>query len=233
MLALITGATKGIGYSISHALAKKGYDLILNSRTAADLKGLKKEISEKHPELRIATVTADLSSEEGRKGLLDQVGHFSCIDALINNAGVFQTGKITEESDRILKNALELNLMAPYHLTRALLPQIQNSSQGHVVNICSVSSLQSFSNAGSYSISKHAMLGFSRNLRHELIPHGIKVTAVLPGSTWSDSWKGVDLPRTRLMEPEEVAKVVVCALSLGPSAVMEEVVLRPFEGDLA
>lgn len=233
MIALITGATKGIGKAISHALANKGFDLILNSRTDGDLKSLKQELTDLHPGIEITLLPADLSVEKERTKVLEFLQNkFNLIDLLINNAGIYLPGSLMEEPEDHLNQSMSLNLMAPYHLTRGMFPLLKNSSVGQVINICSIASISPFSNGGAYSISKHAVLGFSRNLRAELMPHGIKVSSILPGSTWSDSWKGADLPRERLMEPEDVAKVVVCALELGPSAVLEEVVIRPMEGDL-
>ncbi len=89
-----------------------------------------------------------------------------------------------------------------------------------------------YPNGGSYSISKFALLGFSKVLREELKSSGIKVTAVMPGATWSDSWSGAELPYERLMEAEDIAESILSIYKLGPSAVVEEIILRPQLGDL-
>ena len=89
-----------------------------------------------------------------------------------------------------------------------------------------------YPNGGSYSISKFAMLGMSKVLRAELLQENIKVTSVMPGATWSNSWAGVDLPRERLMEPTDIAEAVMSALRMGPSAVVEDIIIRPQLGDL-
>src|SRR5699024_11577515 len=93
-------------------------------------------------------------------------------------------------------------------------------------------SLSAYANGGSYSISKHALLGFSKNLREELKPFNIKVTAVCPGPTLTDSWAGFDGPAERLMAPEDVAKVVWNAHSLSHQTVVEDIVMRPIKGDM-
>ncbi|TAF49329.1 MAG: SDR family oxidoreductase, partial [Sphingobacteriia bacterium] len=153
-------------------------------------------------------------------------------DVLINNAGRFEPGSIHNEAEGVLDSMLQTNLYSAYHLTRALLPAMIDKKQGHVFNICSIASLQAYANGGSYSISKFALLGFSRNLREEMKPHGIKVTAVLPGATLSDSWAGSGVDPQRIMEASDVAKLVVAAASLSPQAVVEDIVLRPQLGDL-
>ena len=89
-----------------------------------------------------------------------------------------------------------------------------------------------YPNGGSYSISKFALLGFSKVLREELKPKGIRVTSIMPGATWSASWDGVDLPEDRLAKATDIAEVTWSAYVLSPSAVMEDVIVRPQLGDL-
>ncbi|MBC7721603.1 MAG: SDR family oxidoreductase, partial [Pedobacter sp.] len=123
-------------------------------------------------------------------------------------------------------------LYSAYHLTRALLPKMMEQKSGSIFNICSIASLQAYANGGSYSISKYALLGFSKNLREELKPYGIKVSAVMPGATFTDSWAGSGINLERIMEANDVAKMVFAASQLSPQAVMEDIVLRPQLGDL-
>jgi short-subunit dehydrogenase len=107
-----------------------------------------------------------------------------------------------------------------------------NQQSGHIFNMCSVASLKAYPQGGSYSISKYALLGFNDNLREETKNKGIKVTAILPGATWSDSWQGVDLPHDRLMEAHDIAIAVKAAIDMSPAAVIENILLRPQLGDL-
>ena len=104
--------------------------------------------------------------------------------------------------------------------------------QGSIINMCSIASFMAYPNGGSYTISKFAMLGFSKVLREEMKPYGIKVTAVMPGSTWSDSWKGADFPDERLMKPGDVAEAVLSVTRMSPASVVEELIIRPQLGDL-
>ena len=232
MNAVITGASKGIGYAIAVALATEGYDLYLNSRNKDEIEKVGKELSEKYG-IRVIAIASDLSKKEG-------VIHFSNeiksktdkIDVLVNNAGRYLPGEVHKEEDGILEQMIETNLYSAYNLTRALMPEILNTKNAHIFNMCSIASKIAYPNGGSYSISKFALLGFNKVLREELKDKCIKVTAILPGATWSDSWKGATLPHERLMEAEDIAKTIVAFTKLSPSACVEEVILRPQLGDL-
>lgn len=89
-----------------------------------------------------------------------------------------------------------------------------------------------YTNGGSYCISKFGLLGMSKVLREELKPHSVRVTAILPGATLTDSWAGVDLPKSRFIQVEDVANVLWGAYQMGESCVLEEILMRPLEGDI-
>jgi short-subunit dehydrogenase len=127
---------------------------------------------------------------------------------------------------------LSINLMSAYHVTRKLVDKMISQKGGHIFNICSIAALKAYANGGSYSISKFALAGFSRNLREEMKPFGIKVTTVYPGAAYTDSWIGSGVERSRIMEAEDIAKMVVASSGLSASACVEEIVVRPLLGDL-
>jgi NADP-dependent 3-hydroxy acid dehydrogenase YdfG len=154
------------------------------------------------------------------------------VDILVNNAGVFLPGELSLEDEGNLEMMINTNLYSAYHLTRALLPKMKERRSGYIFNMCSIASKIAYPNGGSYSISKFALLGFSKVLREEMKPLGIRVSSILPGATWSNSWAGVDLPESRLMKANDIAKIVKVAYELSDSAVMEDIVLRPQLGDL-
>jgi NADP-dependent 3-hydroxy acid dehydrogenase YdfG len=99
--------------------------------------------------------------------------------------------------------------------------------------MCSTASITAYTNGGSYCISKFALYGLTKVLREELKPHHIKVTAILPGATLTTSWEGVNLPEERFMKPQDVAETIWSAYHLSPSAVIEEILMRPQLGDIA
>ena len=127
---------------------------------------------------------------------------------------------------------METNLYSAYYLTRALVNDMITKKSGHIFNICSIASVQAYANGGSYSISKFALLGFSKNLREELKPYHVKVTSVLPGAAYTDSWSGSGIEPGRIMEADDIAKMVLAASHLSPRACVEEILLRPQLGDL-
>jgi hypothetical protein len=154
------------------------------------------------------------------------------VNVLVNNAGYFVPGEISTEPDGNLESMINANLYSAYHLTRALVQSMKNRRAGHIFNMCSIASIQAYKNGGSYAISKFALLGFSKCLREELKTHKVRVTAVMPGATKTRSWAGAGLPDERFIRPEDVANAVFSAYSLSTNSVVEEMIIRPQEGDI-
>ena len=233
MNVVISGGTKGIGRAIAEAFANKGANIAVAARNVADIEAMQNTWKTTYPTQQLLTFEANLAKKEDVLAFGTFINeHWKQIDVVVNNAGTFIPGAIHEEADGVLETLIETNLYSAYYLTRSLLPAMIANQSGHVFNICSVASVKAYPNGGSYAISKFALLGFSKNLREELMPKGVKVTAILPGATWSDSWKGVDLPEERLMQANDVADVIVATYLLGPAAVVEEILIRPQLGDL-
>jgi len=235
MNAVITGGTKGIGRAIADKLAKEGYDLIICSRNQEDLNKAKNALLSINPSINVVTSVVDVSDKKAVIEFGDLcLNSFGNIEVLINNAGIFIPGAIYEEEDGALESMIETNLYSAYHLTRKIVPQMMKTKSGLIINMASIASFMAYPNGGSYSISKFALRGFSKVLREELKPHNIKVTTVMPGATWSHSWAGMkdQLPESRLMQATDIADTIWNLINLSPSAVVEEVVLRPQLGDL-
>jgi short-subunit dehydrogenase len=186
-----------------------------------------------YPNISVKARAFDLSAKEEAqafgKWVLDlQVS----IDVLVNNAGLFDPGSVYNEPDGTLEHMMAVNLYSAYHVTRAVINQMITQKSGHIFNMCSIASLKAYPNGGAYSISKYALAGFSTNLREEMKPHNIKVTAVYPGAAYTDSWVGSGVDPKRIMEAEDIAKMVYTAAQLSPQACVEEIILRPQLGDL-
>lgn len=231
MVALITGASKGIGYAIAMALAGKGYNLIISSTNPAELNLAADNILKTNNNITVTCIIADLSTAVGQNQFASQLGN-NPIHVLVNNAGRYLPGSVYNEPEGTLQNMINTNLYSAYAVTRAVLPLMLPQKSGYIFNICSIAGMQAYANGGSYSISKFALIGFSKNLRLELMPHGIAVTTINPGATWSSAWAGVDLPKQRLMEATDIAALVLACTTLSPQAVVEEITLRPLLGDL-
>lgn len=229
---VITGGTKGIGRAIADIFAEEGnWKIVLCARNADDLKDASVALSEGGNQVFVKAT--DMSQKAAVLEFADFINtSVGSVDILVNNAGVFLPGEISMEEEGNLEMMINTNLYSAYHLTRALLPMMKEKRSGHIFNMCSIASKIAYPNGGSYSISKFALLGFSKVLREEMKPLGIRVSSILPGATWSNSWAGVDLPESRLMKANDIAKIVKTAYELSDSAVMEDIVLRPQLGDL-
>ncbi|NJN25247.1 MAG: SDR family oxidoreductase [Cyclobacteriaceae bacterium] len=232
-VAVVTGGTKGIGKAIVYKLAGKGFDIVTCSRNGQELAALKSELEEAYQGIEVLVRTSDLSLKAEVNDLVKYIiSRKNHVEILVNNTGVFNPGTISREPDGQLEHMINTNLYSAYYLTRGLLPMMVHDGAGHIFNICSVASIMPYANGGSYSISKYAMLGMTKVLREELKDKGIRVTAVLPGATYTVSWEASQLPETRFMKAEDVADAVYGAYALSKNSVVEEILIRPQQGDI-
>ena len=231
MNVVITGASKGIGKAMANIFAANGHQLFLCSRNEEVLNKTREELLTQYPSVTIHAKAFDLSKNAKEFGIWVLEKGIE-VDVLINNAGSFEPGSVYNEPEKLLENQLATNLYSAYHLTRTLLPDMMKRRSGHVFNICSIAALKAYPNGGSYSISKYALNGFSKNLREEMMAFNIKVTTVFPGAVFTDSWGNFDNTADRIMVPEDIAKMVYAASQLSPAACVEEIVIRPQLGDL-
>ncbi|MGB1039058.1 MAG: SDR family oxidoreductase [Bacteroidia bacterium] len=223
-IAVVSGGTKGIGKEITKAFLEAGMKVYISARS--------KDESFEHKNL--VQYAADMSS----KSDVQQFAEFiqkneNQVDILVNNVGVFIPGKLMEEEDGIYETQINTNLSSTYYLTRNLISSIRKSSSAYIFNICSTASITPYMNGGSYCISKYAQLGFTKVLREELKNENIRVSAVLPGATLTNSWAGTDLPAERFLDPASVAQLILTASQMPQNLVMEEILVRPMEGDLS
>lgn len=233
MNTIITGASKGLGKAIAEKFAAGGYDLVLCSRNDAVLNQTARELKGKFPAITVRVKAFDLGDKEQALQFGQWILDLDIpVDVLVNNAGQFIPGSVYNEPEEALEKMIRVNLCSAYHLTRKLLPKMMAEKKGHIFNMCSIASLQAYPNGGAYSISKFALAGFSKNLREEMKPFGIKVTGVYPGAAFTDSWAGSGIDPLRIMEAGDIAQMVWAASQLSPQANVEEILLRPQLGDL-
>jgi short-subunit dehydrogenase len=230
---VITGASRGFGKAIAEIFASNGYNLVITARQAVALYTTMEYLQLKFPDITIKAKPADVSKKKEvqdlGKWITDSV---PTIDILVNNAGSFVPGSVHNEPDGALEQMMDTNLYSAYFLTRSLIPRMMEQGSGHIFNMCSIASMNAYSNGGAYSISKFALLGFSKNLREEMKTHGVKVTSVIPGAAYTDSWIGSGIDPHRIMEAADIAKMIYAASLLSPQACVEDIVLRPQLGDL-
>jgi len=233
MNAVITGSTRGIGKAITEKFATEGFNVAICARNKKDLDQQYDELHQKFPDMEIIAHPCDVSDKKQLKAFADLVkAQWKTVEVLVNNAGIFLPGLIHKEKAGTLEKLLKTNLYSAYYLTQFLLRQVTRDKSGHIFNICSTASIQAYPNGGSYGISKFALLGFSKNLRLEMIPYNIKVTAVIAGATFTSSWQGSELPEERFMKAEDIAHAVWNAYTMSPQTVVEEILVRPMKGDI-
>ncbi len=231
-LAVITSGTKGIGRAAIEKFHKEGFDIVTCSRSKEDLQALKKEL-ETSGKGEVFIRTADMSNKKEVMAFADFVRQLNRpIDVLLNNTGLFIPGSIHEEEDGNLEKMIETNLYSAYHLTRALVVDMKERESGHIFTTGSIAGFTAYPNGGSYAISKFALLGFTKCLREEMKEHGVRVTSILPGATYTASWEGVDIPQERFMKAEDIADAIYACHALSKQTVVEEIVLRPQLGDI-
>jgi NADP-dependent 3-hydroxy acid dehydrogenase YdfG len=235
MVIFITGASRGIGKAIAEIFAadSQGHTIVMVAKQAAHLETAAAALQQQFPTATVLHYACNLTN----KAAIDEMNTWlqtkvKAVDVLVNNAGYFLPGSVHNEAEGTLEEMLQVNLLSAYHVTRAVLPAMIQQKSGYVFNICSVASVQAYNNGGSYSISKFAMLGFGKNLREEMKPYNIKVSNILPGAVYTDSWSGSGVQKERIMEADDVAKIIYTATQLSPQACIEDVVMRPVLGDL-
>lgn len=231
--AIVTAGSRGIGRAVVLKLLSAGFNVVTCSRSKAKLEALHLDAARLTGNSQLHSIPVDLSTKPGVDEFLDFIRGLSVsVDLLVNNAGAFVPGKVSDEPDGNLEDMIDINLYSAYRVTRGLLPEMIKRKRGHIFNMCSVASVSPYVNGGSYCIAKFALLGFSKVLREEMKEHGIRVTSVLPGATLSDSWEGVDLPEERFMPATDIAASVLNVYNLSPRTVVEEIILRPQLGDI-
>jgi short-subunit dehydrogenase len=229
---VVTGASRGIGFAVAHRFAQEGHHLAIVARNAGDLTHAKEQLLSAGA-AAVHTIVADLSSpEQIAQSVTTIQSIFGQVHVLVNNAGLFLGGTMMGEPAGQFQHLMNTNVLSAYEMTRGLWTQLQNTPRAHVFNMCSIASITAYAAGGSYSVAKFALMGFSKSLRLEGMPFGIRVSAVLPGATLTDSWAGVDLPKERFMDPKDVAEAIFMAFQINEHTVMEEILLRPMLGDI-
>jgi short-subunit dehydrogenase len=228
-IAVVTGGTKGIGLSIVKKFLEYGFEV----HTCGSSQKSVDDLNSTYPNPNLFVSQVDLRKREEIEIWANRIKTgINHVSVLVNNAGRFLPGSIGEEEENTFEELMAINLGSAYHTTRAFLPGFKSNLSGHIFNICSTASITAYVNGGSYCISKFGLLGFSKVLREELKPFNVKVTSILPGATFTDSWSLSGIPESRFMKPEDIAELIWAAYSLSENCVVEEILLRPILGDI-
>ena len=223
-VALVTGASRGIGRGIALALARAGADVALAARTVPDLEGVARKVEALGR--RALVVPADVRDDRSVHVMVETtLETFGRVDVLVNNAGLGHFGPIEDLTLEQFDEMLGVNLRGPFLCTRAVVPAMKRQGSGAILNIASVAGLVANPNLAGYNATKFGLMGLSEACMLELRHAGIRVSTICPGSTATDFAGGRD-PADRLTV-DDVAHAVLSVLTAGSHALISQVHLRP------
>lgn len=228
-ISVVTGGSRGIGLAIARALASGGSRVAINGRSAdrvertvAQLASEGLSVFGRPCDMRNRTEVADFFS-----AVRAELGQ---VDILVNNAGLGHLRPFMELTEEQIDETFAVNVGGMFAATRQVLGPMLDRGRGHIVNIASLAGRNGFPGGTAYAASKHAVLGLSRSLMLEVRKKGVHVIAVCPGSVSTDFFQaaGQELPNAdRVLEPDDVAAVVLNALTLPERALVSEIDIRP------
>jgi NAD(P)-dependent dehydrogenase (short-subunit alcohol dehydrogenase family) len=225
---LVTGAGRGLGAAICEVLAKEGAHVFVGERDPSLAESSAKKLRDSG--MSADAVVMDVGSEEDVAAAVKTAHRrFGRLDAVINNAAIDVTAPVDEISigdwDRIVRT----NLRGPFLVTRAAVPYMRDAKRGHIVNVVSTAAKRAWPNASAYHTTKWGLLGFSHAMHAELRPHGIKVSAVLPGGMKTPFLldRFPDIDTNNLQDPASVAQAVRFVLLMPEETVIPEVMVIP------
>lgn len=232
----ITGASQGIGRAVAEAFAEALAEdpdarIALAARSKGKLDDVAAACRDRGTEPRVVPldVTDDALVRESAEAILEAWGP---PDVLVNNAGVFTYAPLDELTLDGFREQIDVNLTGAFAVTHAFLPAMRERGEGHLFFMGSVASIQAYPGNAGYCAAKHGLRGLARVVREETKDEGLRVTTLLPGATRTPTWDGTDLPDERFMAPEDIARAVVDAYHLSGRTVIEELLLRPQQGDV-
>lgn len=229
-VALVTGASRGIGEAIALALANAGTKLFLTARDETRLQRVAAQA--RQTQVAVETAVADLHEEAPIKKLIQQAHEkFGRLDILINNAGLGYFRPVAEMTTAQWDEMFAINLRAVFIATREALPYLRQAGESFVVNVASLAGKNTFVNGGGYAATKWGLRAFSQCLMLEERKHGVRVLSICPGSVATDFGAGNDrasrAEQSNIIQPEDVAETILAALQMPQRAMVSEIDIRP------
>jgi len=237
-VALVTGASSGLGRATALALAQAGADLVLLARSADDLQRVVIELTSSGR--RVISFPGDVAREEVIVHAVTQaIETFGHIDLVVNAAGIDVPGPIALLATSDWDYVLDVNLRAPFLVAKAVFPHMSQAKRGTIITISSVAGKRGWANAGAYCATKFGLTGFTQALAAEGKAHGIRACVLYPGGmathwgTWSSAQRAVSglepPPVTKALPPAEVASLIIWIATAPPELVLNEAIISPLE----
>ncbi len=229
MLAIITGATKGIGRAIAIRLAKENIDIVAISSSKQNLRELQKVIQSTSKAI-CHIHQCDLTKPKARINLRKELSKYSEeLTILVNNFGRYAVGSIEEITSSELLNNFDLNVRTAFEMSQIAAPIFKAKRAGYIFNILSVLAEKTRESAAAYTISKHAMNGLNKLLADELREFEVSVCGIYPGSVNTSSWDGLDIDRSKMIQPEDIAELIAQSLKLSKQLFLGRIDLNPLD----
>jgi uncharacterized protein len=221
-IAVVTGASSGIGAVYADRLAQRGYDLVLVARRADRLQALAATIAKAHG-VNVEPCIADLATEAGQASVEQILANNPAVSVLVNNAGIARLAPIGGGSLQDSLSQIALNIQALTRLAQAALPAMKARNEGLIINVASALALNALPISAVYSASKAYVLAFSNGLQQELAGSGVKVQVVLPAATATEVWDKSGVPLAALdpasvMATDDMVDAALVALDQGEGA---------------
>lgn len=230
-VALITGASKGIGKVIALKLAEIGFDLVITGRNEKQLLQTKVEVE--RCQVQCAIISADLEAPDAPTIIIQEaIRVYGQIDVVINNAGIANSGAIKDTSLELWDTIFKVNARAPYFICKEAIPYLKESKNPVIINMGSVVDFKGYINQSAYASSKHALAGFTKVLAKEVQVDKIKVHLISPGGVNTDmvSEMRPDIDTNELIQPEEIAELIEFLLTRKGKGTIDHFYLRRQSG---
>jgi short-subunit dehydrogenase len=225
-VAIVTGASRGIGKAIAQGLGEDGFNLALTARSQEGLARAKEEILAKNPNIDIQIYAFDVRDPKAVNMMVsDVMTRFGRVDLLFNNAGIYHDGTIDLSLDNFAE-MIEVNLKAAFQMLKDVTPIMKAQKSGTIINLSSRSGKIAKAGSGGYAATKFGLVGLNEALYKELSPHGIKVTAICPGWVNTDMAQGSGIENSDMIMTADIVATVRWIESLSPSACVKDVLIE-------
>lgn len=225
-VALVTGASRGIGLAIAMRLAAMGAKLGICARDSARLDSVAGDL--RRSGTQVCAVAADMTRPDDISSLAKKTEHeLGPVEILVNNAGIGYFAPVHEASEKNWDDVLDTNLKAVFLLSKAIAPAMIERRAGHIINISSLAGKNAFAGGAIYCASKWGLMGLTQCMAEDLRPHGIRVSAVCPGSVATDFSPHTGRDTSKMLQPDDVAHTVAMIVTQAPQSFVSEVLLRP------
>ncbi len=224
--AIVTGASRGIGYAAATELASQGYSLGLMSLTEENIKKAAQDIRSLFPETKVVTAAFDVADGASTERFIERVNtELGGVTVLVNNAGDYPTGTSAMPTDE-LQRLMDVNFLSATRFVQGVIPSMKKNGGGYIFNIASICGVEAFADVGGYCASKYALVGYSSSLAQELSSSGIKVTALCPSWVNTEKASRASLKPEEMIQTNDIALTIRYLLSLGPTASIRELVIH-------